>query len=77
MHSTTPSGTNGQYTPEERAEFAALRQQLRDAGLPRRETPDVAAAIQVAATFRRARALLGMDRQVAHGIAPLPNGRRR
>lgn len=76
MHCTTksPSGASGQYTPEERAQFAAIRQQLRDAGLPRRETPDVRTAIQVAATFRRARALIEMERQIAHGIAPLPSG---
>jgi hypothetical protein len=73
-YSTTPSGTDGQYTPEERAQFAAIRQQLRDAGLPRRETPDICAAIQVAQTFRRARALLGMERQIAYGIQPLPSG---
>lgn len=75
MHSTTkPTGANGQYTPAERAQFAEIRQQLRDAGLPRRETPDVCAAISVATTFRRARQLLGMERQIAHGIAPLPSG---
>lgn len=75
MYSTTkPTGADGKFTPAERAAFAEIRQQLRDAGLPRRETPDVCAAIQVAATFRRARQLLGMERQVARGIAPLPSG---
>lgn len=71
-HSTTKS--DGQYTPAERAQFAEIRQQLRDAGLPRREAPDVCAAIQVAATFRRARALLGKQREIAHGVQPLPQG---
>lgn len=75
MHSTTkPTGANGQYTPAERALFTEIRQQLRDAGLPRRETRDVAAAIQLAATFRRTRALLGWTQPIAHGIPPLPNG---
>lgn len=74
-HSTTNlPGASGQYTAAERAQFAAIRQQLRDAGLPRREAPDIAAAVQVAATFRRARVLLGMERPIAHGIAPLPSG---
>jgi hypothetical protein len=73
-YSTTPSGTDGHYTPEERAQFAAIRQQLRDDGLPRRETRDIAMAVQVAQTFRRARALIGTERQIAYGIQPLPSG---
>ena len=77
MHSTTkPSGVDGQYTPAERAQFAEIRRQLREAGLPRREAPDVRAAIEVAQTFRRARALLCAERQIAHGIQPLPSGGR-
>jgi len=65
-----------EYTTAERAQFAALRQQLRADGQPRRETRDVAMAIDVATTFRRARAHLGWPREVAHGIAPLPGGER-
>lgn len=69
-----PPGAPGQYTPAERAQFAAIRAQLKADGQPRRETPDIAAAVQCAETFRRARQLLGVERQVAHGIAPLPSG---
>lgn len=74
-HSTTkPTSADEQYTPAEQVEFARIKQLLRDAGLPRRETPDVAAAIRVAGTFRRARALLTAPAPIAHGIAPLPSG---
>jgi hypothetical protein len=63
-----------EYTTDDEARFAEIRKQLRDDGLPRRETRDIAMAVQVAQTFRRARALIGTDRQIAHGIQPLPSG---
>lgn len=71
---TKPTSDSSQYTPDELAQFTKIRRALKQQGLPRRETRDVAAAVQVAATFRRARALLDWDRPIAHGIAPLPSG---
>lgn len=63
-----------EYTTEDEARFAEIRALLRKEGLPRRETRDIAKAVQVAQTFRRARQLLSQPRQIAYGIQPLPSG---
>lgn len=60
MHSTIPD--EPLYTPAEYAQFAAIRQALKAAGQPRRETPDVAAAVHLAPLLRAARAHLATFR---------------
>jgi len=59
---TAPSGPDGQHTMAMRIQIADVRRQLRYAGQPRREAPDVIAAISVAQTFRRARAMIAAER---------------
>ena len=71
---TKPTGPDGQYTPAERRTFAAIRAALRADGQPRRETPDIAAAAQLAPLLASAAKHLAQTRQIAHGIAPLPQG---
>lgn len=70
--SPRPPGSNGRYTPEDRIAFAEIRAALRRHGLPDQPTPRIAAAIELAALLRRARAIRHAERQIAHGIAPLP-----
>ena len=50
------------YTPAEYAQFAQLRQALREDGQRRRETPDVAAAVSLGSLLRAARVHLATFR---------------
>lgn len=59
---TTEPDSEPQYTPAEYAQFTALRQELKLTGASRRETREIASAVQLAPLLRAARVHLATFR---------------